>query len=69
MIKKRSYFSDALKSLKKGQMCGVDGLAADYFIYAIFYYYPYYLNILLHMNSEYLPSDVIQISLVPILKV
>ena len=64
-----SNISDALKLLKKGKVCGVDGLAAEHLIYAhiishvfLFLLFNYYIV------HGYLLSDFMKTLLAPIIK-
>ena len=62
-----SNISDALKSLKKGKACDVDGLAAEHYIYSHSISLVF-LSLLFNyfIVHGYLPSDFMKTSLVPI---
>ena len=59
----------ALKSLKRGKSCGVDGLAAEHFIYAHSISHVF-LSLLFNcfIHHGYLPVDFMKTSIVPIVK-
>ena len=64
-----SDLSSALKRLKKGEACGVDGLAAEHFIYAHSITHVF-LSLLFNASIRHghLPTDFMKTAIVPIIK-
>ena len=63
------HIVNALKSVNKGKACGVDGLAAEHFIYAderIHFILSILFNCLI--SHGYLPSEFMKTAIVPIIK-
>ena len=60
---------NALKNTKTGKACGVDGLAAEHFIYANKIIHVY-LSLLFNcfISHGYLPRDFMKTAIVPIIK-
>ena len=64
-----SYLNSALKSLKRHKACGVDGLAAEHFIYA-HSITRVFLSLLFNafIQHGHLPTDYMKTAIVPIIK-
>ena len=64
-----SDLNNALKSLKRGKACGVDGLAAEHFIYAHSITHVF-LSLLFNafIRHGHLPTDFMKTAIVPIIK-
>ena len=60
---------NALKNAKTGKACGVDGLAAEHYIYAdaiVYIHLPLLFNC--YISHGYLPKDFMKTAIVPIIK-